>query len=516
MMREKIKLGILIDSFIVPAWIYTTLEKILACNFSTVVFVSIQGNAKAAKQKSLVNLYLNLERKLVKQKLSAITAFSCESLIQNLPHRDLNSLIKNVHEIDILINLGSTAIHTYNIDLPVWTFDRIPQFNANKIVQHLKKENGTYEILLKEFSKKNPSGKILYRSASADSIFLNRIINWALWKATLFIPRKLKEIFETEQTDSSIETKESEDRKNIHTLQDQSPLIFLLKHCFRVFNTTVKSVFTFEQWILLFDFFDKKKPPFQPAIFKELIPPKDRFWADPSVFTTGDQHYYIFVEEEIYKEKKAHISVLEIYKAGNISEPRIVLDKPYHLSYPYVFKDGNDIYMLPETSENKTIELYRANDFPYKWELKMNLMENVHAVDATIHKYNNKYWMFVNIREINGASDWDELFLFYADELLTQNWKPHKQNPIVSDVRTARPAGKIFELEGKLYRPSQNSSRSYGYAININEITELSETTYAEKLVSTIAPWNKKIIATHTYSLSENLCVIDARKRRNR
>src|SRR5437762_10240465 len=100
MIREKIKLGILIDSFIVPAWVYTTIEKILACEFSTVVFVIVPDDMNAAKQRSLVNLYLKLERKIVKQKLSALTVFDCRTLIQNLPHTNLDSLAKNSSAIN--------------------------------------------------------------------------------------------------------------------------------------------------------------------------------------------------------------------------------------------------------------------------------------------------------------------------------------------------------------------------------------------------------------------------------
>src|SRR5690606_21018624 len=110
----------------------------------------------------------------------------------------------------------------------------------------------------------------------------------------------------------------------------------------------------------------------------------------------------------------------------------------------------------PETSENKTIELYKCVDFPYKWELSKVLMNNVSAVDSTILKHNNKYWLFCNIKENEGASSLDELFLFYSDSLQEGEWISHPLNPIVSDVSQSRPAGHIFKENGRLYRPSQN------------------------------------------------------------
>jgi len=56
--------------------------------------------------------------------------------------------------------------------------------------------------------------------------------------------------------------------------------------------------------------------------------------------------------------------------------------------------------------------------------------------------------MFFNMRENDGASHLDELFIFYADDIHSNNWNAHSMNPVVSNVNKARPAGKIFEHNG--------------------------------------------------------------------
>jgi hypothetical protein len=138
-------------------------------------------------------------------------------------------------------------------------------------------------------------------------------------------------------------------------------------------------------------------------------------------------------------------------------------------------------------------------------------MENVSAVDATVFFYNGKLWMFTNIAEINGSSTSDELFLFSSSYLFSKNWQPHPLNPIVSDCKTSRPAGKIFHENGRLYRPSQNCSTRYGYGFNVSEITALDEYNYAEVLVSSVTPdWDKNIIGTHTFNRVNQLHMIDA------
>ena len=273
-------------------------------------------------------------------------------------------------------------------------------------------------------------------------------------------------------------------------------------------------MFFFNQWILQFDL--KKGYSDSFWRYKKIIPPKDRFWADPFVIFK-DEKYYIFIEEYIYRLRKGHISCIIMDSKGNYQFPIKVLDKSFHLSYPHIFKSESDLFMIPETGSEKVIDLYKCTKFPNKWEFVTRLMENVEAYDSTLFFHDNKYWLFTNIRENQGASENDELFLFYSDTLLTNDWKSHPNNPIVSDVTRARPAGNIFIRDSKIYRPSQNCSKTYGYGIKINHIVTISENYYEEKEIGSILPnWDNKIISTHTYNASGSLNIIDARMRRRK
>ncbi|NJO24771.1 MAG: glycoside hydrolase family 32 protein [Bacteroidia bacterium] len=226
-----------------------------------------------------------------------------------------------------------------------------------------------------------------------------------------------------------------------------------------------------------------------------------------------NEKHYVFFEELIYKENggRGHICVTELNKNGEMTKPVIILKQPYHLSYPHVFRYNDEYYLIPESQENGTIQLYRAVNFPYEWEFKMNLMENVRAVDATIIQKDDRVWLFANIQELDGVSSCEELFLFSSDDLLSGNWTPHPLNPVVSDVKSSRPAGRIFCHKNKLYRPSQDCSYRYGYATEINEIQELTTEQYREKSVSAITPdWDSDILGTHSISFENGLSVIDA------
>jgi hypothetical protein len=147
----------------------------------------------------------------------------------------------------------------------------------------------------------------------------------------------------------------------------------------------------------------------------------------------------------------------------------------------------------------------------------MNLMEDCQAVDPTVVQWQGKWWMFVNQAESEGASLSEELFLYYSDSPLSVRWTPHPRNPIVSDARSSRPAGRLFVRDGRLLRPSQNCCPHYGYGFNICEVTKLTETTYEEHIVSRIVPgWDRDVVSTHTINHEVGLTVIDGQLRRRR
>jgi len=248
--------------------------------------------------------------------------------------------------------------------------------------------------------------------------------------------------------------------------------------------------------------------------FRIIRAPKNRFYADPFLFTCGGKNF-LFFEDFSYQTKRAVISFVELDHNGMHSKPLVALEREYHLSYPFVFNWRSDIFMLPETRSQRRIELYRAVDFPRVWDLHKVLLWNVDAVDPTLLEYQGKFWLFVNIG-VSGGSANDELFLFFSDSVLGP-WKPHPKNPLVSDVRSARPAGRIVELNGKLIRPSQDSSTSYGYRIKLNTIEVLTETDYRETETEIISPdWLAENLGTHTVAQNCQFQVLDGRLHRRK
>lgn len=269
-----------------------------------------------------------------------------------------------------------------------------------------------------------------------------------------------------------------------------------------------------DQWILLYKYTSDPGTPVSLDELQRIVPPADRFWADPHVVRRNGR-YYVFLEEYLYSTRLGHISVMEMDDLGGFTPPIPVLKRDHHLSYPFVFEYDGALYMIPETLASKAIELYRCRRFPDQWEFVHALMSNVEAVDATVVSSGGRWWLFVAIKDNPGSAASDDLFLFYADDPLAQDWTHHPASPIVRDIRRARPAGGILKQDGKLFRPGQIGIPRYGYGIAVHEITQLTSEVYEERLVQSITPnAGSSIVGSHTISQAPGLIMMDGILRR--
>jgi hypothetical protein len=280
----------------------------------------------------------------------------------------------------------------------------------------------------------------------------------------------------------------------------------------RLGRRALQNVLTVEQWFIAFRFEAPGKFCTDLSRFRRLIPPRDRLWADPFALER-DGRYFIFFEELIFAEKKGHISMMEIARDGTCSSPIRVLERDYHLSYPFLTEFGGKLYMVPETFQNRTVEIYRCVDFPSQWRRERVLVDDAPCADATLHHADDRWWMFVNIGA-GGAKPDEELHLFFADELLGE-WRPHRENPVKSDVRSSRPAGRLYTHHGHVYRPAQIGAPLYGAGISVNQVLELTPYAYREREVDRIVPW-PGTLGVHTLNSAGKLTVLDGFIRRPR
>ena len=232
-----------------------------------------------------------------------------------------------------------------------------------------------------------------------------------------------------------------------------------------------------------------------------------RYFADPFVFLhEGKTH--VFCEEYPYATGRGLISVFTIAPDGVVSPARPVLERPYHLSYPFVFAHEGQIWMIPESSGNRSLELYRAESFPDKWVLERKLLSDILVDDATLHIAGERLWLFASTRMFNSSS-WDTLSLFSAPRLMG-DWRAHEANPVLCDACCARPGGALFAHNGDLWRPAQDCSRGYGSGLALARISQLDDEGFAQDDVRILPPDGRRDLqGLHTLNAAGDIEVID-------
>jgi len=248
------------------------------------------------------------------------------------------------------------------------------------------------------------------------------------------------------------------------------------------------------------------------APWRWLPDDRRRYFADPFPFEEGGRTY-VFCEEYPYATQKGVISVFTLDASGQTSAPRVVLERPYHLSYPLVFRHAGQIWMTPESSGNRTLDLYRADRFPDRWVLERVLIADVEISDATPFEHAGRWWMTAATNE-PGSSTWDCLSLFSGAAPIGP-WTRAGDRPVLIDASAARPAGRIVRHGGALWRPAQDCTRGYGSGLALCRIDELGEGAFRQTVVQRLAPpVGAPSAGVHTLNSCERFEVIDAVGRR--
>jgi len=567
--RLPLRVGLLVDSFVQRRWICKIVEDIQASGIAEIVVViknAAQTPTGQSRFKSywrnrkylLYTLYEKFDNRRVSVNPDAFAPIDLKPLIEGVPVIEVKPEMKAYS--DWFPAADIQRIREFDLDVALSFGFRILKGDVLKIARHgiwsyHHGDNavnrggpaGFWEVMdgipvtgsvLQILTEDLDNGPVIYRSLSptSDKFSVRANRNNLYWKSSAFVLRKLRELANgvpVDAPDNHVYRPYSNRLFRMPTNAEMLPRVTRLAT--KLATGKVRGLFREDQWQLAYRF--KSGPCDANNTFyryKQLTPPKDRFWADPCVVRvhTGKPEsarpegrdlgvkaydantaYYVFIEEYLNSTGKGHISVIELNREGVVSGPTTVLERDYHLSYPFVFEWNNSYYMVPESAANKTVELYRSTSFPFKWQLEKVLLHDVRAKDATLAEIDDTWWMFVSIAE---HSIPDELYLFFADSPLGP-WTPHPRNPVKSDVRGSRPAGGLFNWNDELYRPAQNSSGHYGYAMSINRITRLDRETFREEEVSTILPnWKPHLIGTHTISIAGDLTVIDCLVRRSR
>ncbi len=539
-----LRVGVMLDSYTSSAWVAKVIDDIQSSGFARVELVVLDQRSEQSTslRRSFRNRWRSMFFRLYEQwdyqrnradpDAFAPTDVSClldrvpsvsvhansESSIDSIPEDQLAEIRKS--KLDVLIQFYSGELRVGILSVArygVWSFHhggRLADRSGSALFWELIERKPVSKSTLQIQTDSVEGSRVIYQSyASTDQLSLYGTRNPVYWKTAEFALRRLRDLsmhgIEYIYSLTAYSERETEPADSHPSENNLRMVLFMGRYLARWLQARIAPLRpgSGKKWYIAVRQKAAAHRFDDPSNYRLMRSPADRFYADPFL-VQRDGKTFLFFEDFRYADGRAVISYCELDPDGTPGLPAEVLRCPYHLSYPFVFEYEGEMYMIPETKENRKVELYRATHFPTTWAPEAVLLSDIYAVDATVQKVNEKFWLFAGVS--NGKySNSDELCLFFADSL-TGPWTPHRDNPVLSDVRRSRPAGALFYDEGRLIRPSQDCGKAYGYALVFSEVLTLSETEYEERSMSRIEP---NVVAgcvgTHTYNRTQQFEVVD-------
>jgi hypothetical protein len=507
--RRPLRIAIVVSSAVVPNWIATLVERLDASpTFEVGLYRAVSTSRRDWPW--TYRTYERLDSWLFRPRRDALA----DAPLTTSDVRDLTTL----GCCDVLIDLAAGDPNALGCAARygVWTLSHVDE-HERRVLPALfweTYERIPYETFL-EARLEGGARRVLYRSRGRPNrTSLHRSRSEAYWKAQGAIIRALDRV--AERGHAYLNSCPPSERSEARPLAGAPGSPVVLKHAacvaLGVIGRRLRKLFLREEWFVALRVTNGESLVDKPAAevngFRALPAGRGEHFADPFIFEDSGRAF-LFFERYDERAQRASIAFAALGAAGEpAGRPVSVLRPGYHVSYPFVFRLDDDIFLIPESLENESVDLYRAVEFPTLWTFERRLLSNIRAVDATLLKDGSRLWLFLNVAE-PGASVNDELHLYSATELAGP-WLRHPESPIVSDVARARPAGRIFRDRGHWIRPSQDCSHGYGAAVVFNRIECLTTAEYRETPIARVEPtWAARLLGTHTYNAAGGIEVVD-------
>jgi hypothetical protein len=545
--RPVLKVGVLLDELSAPSWIAKILADIESSGFADLRLAVVNSNVGPVRPKGsrlhrllhsevgfLYYRFLQLEKKkypafhepFVDQDLAPFfkgkPVLAVTPIRRKFVDRFMSDDIAKIKafDLDVVLRFGFNIIRGEILTCArygVWSFHHgdITEYRGGPAhFWEVYERNPISGVILQVLTETLYSGDVIYRSygATGSELWPSQNKFYTYLKASAFVLRCLRRLALDGDAGLPIEASDQKYGKRLYREPTNIEMVpFLARIMLSGARNRFQRRFQQEQWFIAFRKAEAPSGTVPTAQqFTEVMPPRDRFFADPFVISHGGSNYILF-EDFDYRRQRGKISFITVSDTATASSVATALELDHHMSYPFTFKWNDQIFMIPETGQQRVVQLFRAIEFPTRWQFIGNLLTGWQAFDATLFEHDRSWFMFVNVSE-SGGWTCDELFLFVA-EAPVGPWRPHPKNPIKSDVRSARPAGNILTHNGRLLRPAQDCSGTYGRAIVFSEIHTLTTSDYEERVVGSIEPtWAKGITGTHTFSTNGVFDAIDAKR----
>jgi hypothetical protein len=555
----RLRVGLLLDSPRIAAAFREVLADIVHSDFAALTCVVFNEEARGAEEQvpllhRIVGAALDRAswrsvlytgyRQLVDPRYARVPdplqTVSCAELLEHLPTLHVTpARTRFVHrlppeavtwlrgfDLDVILRFGFNILRGDVLKASrcgVWSYhhgDSEFYRGGPAMMWELIEHNPCSGVVLQVLEEGLDSGlvlcKVLASTARLPSVSANRFAPY--WIAQHFVIRMLKELHE--QGWESVRTRatrpsEYRGRHRIYTTPTNGEMVgWVARRVASAIRSRMRWTSRSPHWQIAIR---RSETPLylDPSIdqlrrFEMIESPRGHFWADPFLFE-DDRRTWLIFEDYDYQARRGSLRCAELGDDGKIGASQLVLERDYHMSYPVVIRDGDAVFLIPETQAAGGVDLYRARRFPSEWELVCRLLD-FPAVDATPFRHGGQWWMFASPMIVVGHAP---MTLLFSAPQLQGPWRQVPASPISSNVADARCGGAVIEAGARLIRPAQDCTSRYGGALLFQEIELLSGAAYSERTLARVAPtWLDGQVGVHTYNRLRDWEVIDVNRLR--
>jgi hypothetical protein len=214
---------------------------------------------------------------------------------------------------------------------------------------------------------------------------------------------------------------------------------------------------------------------------------------------------------EVYERRAGigHLAVMEASPDRLESEVVLELGLDCHLSYPSTWSENGRVLCLPEMSAERRQVLYELTAGA-RARMLCVVSSGIAVADPTLFRLGDFYWIAYTDADIGLH---DNLCLMYAEQI-EGPWFQHRANPVKFDIRSSRPGGTVFYNDGRVFRPAQDCSSSYGSRLVVNEVRVCTPSDYEETAVAVLSPdpSGRFPDGLHTLSVGPDAVLIDGKR----
>ncbi|MCE0742372.1 hypothetical protein LWC05_00460 [Acetobacter sicerae] len=234
-----------------------------------------------------------------------------------------------------------------------------------------------------------------------------------------------------------------------------------------------------------------------------------RSLSDPfGLWHKGD--LYVLTTYYDYRTRKSVIKAFRLNGMFQVMEERIVLSEAWNLAYPTLIEEDGEIWMLPDPCGSGRLTLYRAIDFPWRWEAVPDFVFPSATINATPVKIDGQWWMFYT-----SADPATEALKLARSTHLAGPWGNIPVQRAKNDKNGSRMGGTPVVQDGAVVLPTRTGLNACGDCVRlISAPLPLSTTSSFDPGNELRAPTRCAPFAQglHTLSAAGDVTFIDAKR----